>query len=580
MVDEKALEVKKIEGIVRYQPEAEKLIQKGLKELQLQPSTVMERSYPFEPEMIFIPAGEFLMGSDPSVDKDAQDIEQPQHILYLPDYYLAKTPVTNAQYETFVQVTGYAPPRHWKGGKPPRGKEDHPVVHVSWHDAVAYCDWLAKVTGKPYFLPSEAEWEKGARGSDGRIYPWGNQWDAERCNSREGSKNDTTPVGAYPKGASPYGLLDMAGNVWEWTRSLGGKSRRRPFRYPYDPADGREALDAPSIIFRVLRGGAFYYDRRYVRCAYRFWSHPPSSMLGEYGFRVVVAPGLSLSVEREKKSAVVRKPELVRLPRQSPPPGAVPKPEMIFIPAGEFLMGSDPGKDKGAFDNEPPQHTLYLPEYYLAKTPVTNAQYAAFVQATGHDQPHHWAGGKPPRGKESHPVVYVSWYDAMAYCRWLSEITGRPYRLPSEAEWEKGARGSDGRIYPWGNQWAVERCNSEEGDKEDTTPVGAYPEGASPYGLLDMAGNVWEWTRSLWGEDLLWPSFRYPYDPADGREELDAPSVVLRVIRGGAFRSNRRSVRCACRYPGNPGSFYGLVGFRVVVAPDSPLDSGTFGGGH
>jgi formylglycine-generating enzyme required for sulfatase activity len=224
------------------------------------PLPVMERVQPFEPEMVLIPAGEFLMGSDPSVDKDAQDGEQPQHILYLPDYYLAKTPVTNAQYAAFVYATGHEPPLHWEDGKPPRGREDHPVKWVHWADAVAYCDWLAEVTGKPYRLPSEAEWEKGARGTDGRIYPWGNQWDEERCNSGEDYEFHTTPVGAYPEGASPYGLLDMAGNVLEWTRSV--------FKnYPYDPEDGREDLEAGG--YHVLRGGSFYLDLTAVRCAFR-----------------------------------------------------------------------------------------------------------------------------------------------------------------------------------------------------------------------------------------------------------------------------------------------------------------------
>jgi formylglycine-generating enzyme required for sulfatase activity len=237
---------------------------------------------PFEPEMALIPAGKFLMGSDPSVDRYARDNEQPQlHILSLPDYYLAKTPLTNAQYAAFVQATGHQQPEHWEGGKPPKGKEDHPVVYVSWHDAVAYCNWLSEVTGRPYRLPSEAEWEKGARGTDGRIYPWGNQWDAERCNSFEGDKGDTTPVGAYPEGASPYGLLDMAGNVWEWTRSV-DKS------YPYDPDDGRENLEAKGL--RVLRGGAFVNDSGYVRCASRYRSSPDGRSRSR-GFRVVVSPG-------------------------------------------------------------------------------------------------------------------------------------------------------------------------------------------------------------------------------------------------------------------------------------------------
>jgi formylglycine-generating enzyme required for sulfatase activity len=581
MVDEKALEIKKPEGIIRYQPEAEKLIQRGLEELQRRPSAVMERRLPFEPEMILIPAGEFLMGSDPSVDKDARDNEQPQHTLYLPDYYMARTPVTNTQYAAFVQATGHRQPKFWKGGKPPRGKEDHPAVYVSWYDAMAYCRWLAEVTGKPYCLPSEAEWEKGARGSDGRIYPWGNQWDAERCNSKEGGKGDTTPVGAYPEGASPYGLLDMAGNVWEWTRNLWSTS----FKYPYDPADGREDLEAPSVILRVLRSGAFDDNKRLVRCAYRR-GNILDNFPWRHGFRVVMSPAPPLGVERKEKPVVVKKPQSVRpshhMPLHDTVPEAVPlsvmersqpfEPEMILIPAGEFLMGSDPSLDQFVYENDPddeqPQHTLYLPDYYLAKTPVTNVQYAAFVQATGHHQPKHWAGDRPPRGKEDHPVVNVSWYDAIAYCNWLSEVTGKSYCLPSEAEWEKGARGSDGRIYPWGNQWDAERCNSLESRKRDTTPVWAYPQGASPYGLLDMAGNVWEWTRSLWGA-----SFEYPYDPADGREDLDATGGAPRVLRGGMFYLiGNWNHRCAARNARNPYDLLRVIGFRVVVVPGSPLE--------
>ena len=244
------------------------------------------------------------------------------------------------------------------------------------------------------------------------------------------------------------------------------------------------------------------------------------------------------------------------------------EPEMILIPAGEFLMGSDPRKDKAATDREQPQHKLYLPDYHIAKTPVTNAQYAAFVQTTGHEAPEHWQNGKIPDGKDAHPVVNVSWHDAMTYCKWLAEATDKPYTLPNEAEWEKAARGPDGRIYPWGDTFDTGKCNVGESDIEDTTPVDKYPQGASPYGLLDMAGNVWEWTRSLWGMEWEKPDFKYPYSERQAeRENLDAAKNVYRVLRGGSFYYYRDSAPCAYRDWDFPYYHYWPYGFRVVVSP-------------
>ncbi len=151
-----------------------------------------------------------------------------------------------------------------------------------------------------------------------------------------------------------------------------------------------------------------------------------------------------------------------------------------------------------------------------------------------------------------------------AFCRWLASASGRPFRLPSEAEWEKAAswdeKARQKRIWPWGDTFDNAKCNSRDGGKGGTTPVGAYsPAGDSAYGVVDMAGNVWEWTRSLWGKDWQTPSFVYPYDPADRqRENLDAPLDILRVLRGGSFDVDARGVRCAVRLR--------LVGFRVVGA--------------
>ncbi len=229
--------------------------------------------------VVWVPPGSFRMGSDAARDTQGRDNELHQHEVTLPGYWIGRYPVTVAQFRAFVETGGYEP-----GDKDSlRGEDDHPVVYVTWHDALAFCRWLSDRTGLPVMLPSEAEWEKAARGTDGRIYPWGDAPpDKNRCNFGDNVK-DTTPVGRYsPQGDSPYGCADMAGNVWEWTRSAYKD-------YPYDPEDGREDLEATAV--RVLRGGAFNLDEGLVRCAYRSWDSP-LYRLRLSGFRVIVAPGL------------------------------------------------------------------------------------------------------------------------------------------------------------------------------------------------------------------------------------------------------------------------------------------------
>ncbi len=242
-------------------------------------------SKPFEPETVLIAAGPFRMGSDPEVDKDTKDDEQPQHSLYLPDYYIAKTPVTNIQYEAFVQATGHRRPDHWKMDKIPEGKEDNPVVWVTWLDAVAFCQWLAQITEKPYRLPTEAEWEKAARGPDGRIYPWGDHWETKLCNNQKSGPKDTTPVDAYPEGASYYGALDMAGNVWEWCATKWGKS------YPYDVQEDEWTKGyLRGTDLRVLRGSSWFnVENSDFRCAYRDNKGSIEGWDSDRGFRVAVS---------------------------------------------------------------------------------------------------------------------------------------------------------------------------------------------------------------------------------------------------------------------------------------------------
>ena len=216
-------------------------------------------------EWVTVRAGEFTMGSN-----DYRD-EKPIHRVHLSEYQIARHPVTNAQYELFVKANSYAAPKHWENGKIPPGKENHPVVNVSWKDAQAFCAWAG------VRLPTEAEWEKAARGTDGRKYPWGNEPPTmELCNFNS-NVGGTTPVGSYPKGASPYGVLDMAGNVWEWVNDWydGSYYSQSPSENPQGPATGK---------YRVLRGGSWYDDDNYVRSAYRA---ALPAWFGYLGFRCV-----------------------------------------------------------------------------------------------------------------------------------------------------------------------------------------------------------------------------------------------------------------------------------------------------
>ena len=261
---------------------------------------------------------------------------------------------------------------------------------------------------------------------------------------------------------------------------------------------------------------------------------------------------------------------------QSPPlrPTALPTwvPAMVEVPAGRFLMGSSTA-DPQAQSDEQPQHTLTLPTYWIGKTEVTNAQFRPFVEGDGYTNQTYWdADGWQWRTENkvnqptcwsdaqwnnaNHPVVCVTWYEAMAYTRWVNAQTGQRFSLPTEAEWEKAARGTDGRIYPWSNTWEANRANSEEAGIGKTTPVGQYPSGASPYGALDMAGNVWEWTRSVYQH--------YPYDLADGREDGSNPAQKDFTLRGGARGSLPIYLRTANRGFNSPDYPHQVVGFRLV----------------
>jgi formylglycine-generating enzyme required for sulfatase activity len=274
--------------------------------------------------------------------------------------------------------------------------------------------------------------------------------------------------------------------------------------------------------------------------------------------------------------------------------------QFCFVSAGPFWMAS--GKDDElAIKDEKPLHPQDVPYgYWLGRYPVTVAQYREYVQSSGHEP----EDADALRGLDNHPVVRVRWQEARSFCDWLTEAwqergllpTEWVVRLPTEPEWEKAARGGDKvptqpfiasaqagwaesctpnlspngesqRRYPWGKEPDPNRANYDKTGIGSTSAVGCFSAGASPYGVEEMSGNVWEWTGSLWGKNLFDPEHGYPYDPDDGREAPDAGDDVLWVVRGGSFGDDGRYGRCAVRLRLSPYACSDSVGFRVVVAP-------------
>jgi formylglycine-generating enzyme required for sulfatase activity len=256
-------------------------------------------------------------------------------------------------------------------------------------------------------------------------------------------------------------------------------------------------------------------------------------------------------------------------------------PDLARIPAGDFLMGA-PDAD----EDERPVHRVFVSEFFIGRHAVTNDDYAQFVRTTGYPNPairslpliaggdrdalfrelaapYVWDGAEPPAGRGRHPVVLVRYEDAVAYCGWLSAVTERTVRLPTEAEWEKAARGGvEGKRYPWGDEIAPIHCNylTDPAAKHQrgTRPTGTYaPNG---YGLYDISGNVWEWVSDWYGSDYY--AFSEPRDPRGPK------GGTMRIVRGGSWVSDDPAMmRCAYRHTVPIDTYAHSIGFRVVCEP-------------
>ena len=525
--------------------------------------------------MTGIPASAFRMGSERFQD------ESPVHEVWVDPFYLALREATVAQYRACVEAGAC--------GEPARGepcnwevedRDDHPVNCISWTDAVRYCQWSG------LRLPTEAEWEKAARGVAGHRYPWGDRppgpvGDCDRAiMMRIGlglgcGYDGTGPVGTRRNGASVYGVDDMAGNVWEWVAD----SYDRDY---YERSPAANPVNLSETGFKVVRGNSWYYveadpDMRSAN-RYRFRPHRWHPLVGVRCARSTKGSPFDLAFDLEAVSPArysdwMRRNRAAMAAEGDTIPGAGDLEhsvgEMVFIGAGEFIRGRENGES-----DEKPQRTVWVDAYFIDRFEVTVGEYRKCVEENrctpAHSGPRlyrlafedHYTNWNKP-GRELFPVNAVSWYQADQYCRWAGK------RLPSEAEWEKAARGRDGRTYPWGEEDpSCERIVMDDsGDgcgQEMSWRVGSKPEGASPYGVMDMSGNVWEWVQDWWDREY------YDWGPTENplnTEEGDG----YKTLRGGSFADQYGRIHSATNRLGcDPNQHYDYtIGFRCARDGDS-----------
>ena len=525
-------------------------------------------------ELVGIPGSAFAMGSARYQD------EQPIHDVFVSSFLLQTFEVTVAEYGDCANSGTCSEPARGEGCNWPQHEdnEQHPVNCISWYDAATYCSWAGMR------LPTEAEWEKGARGTDGKTYVWGNEppGGAGNCaraimmKAGEGlgcGYEGTAPVGTPEAGTSPYGAEDMAGNVWEWLADWYDAGY-------YEVSPDCDPVNDEASGYRSLRGNSWFYvdpdpDMRAAN-RYRF---RPMRWYPYIGVRCAVSQSSDLAHSVEFDAAVsaaqrdadrfttwTNKNEVARKAEgDTVEVGSnTIEDSMIVIAAGEFVMGNDRGSG-----DERPRHTVWLDAFEIDEHEVAVAQYGECVDAGVCSEPYggsdayklafegnfaNW--GKP--GRDNQPVNAASWHQANQFCLWADK------RLPTEAEWEKAARGTDGRTYPWGEEEPTcERIVMDDsGDgcgHEQTWPVGSKPLGLSPYGVADMSGNVWEWTLDWYDRDF--------YDTGPARNPLNSdPGIEKKVLRGGSLADQNPHIhRVANRLAYDPQQrFDYTIGFRCA----------------
>ena len=507
--------------------------------------------------MVTIPSGVFMMGCNSSIDSCLL-YEEPYHEVNVPEFEIDATEVTVGQYRVCVRDNGicsepsaegdlYSDWSNWQYSD----RENHPVNFINWVQAKEYCEWAGKR------LCSDSEWEKAARGIDGRIYPWGNEDPtcdrAVTCESncqdvaggRGCGEDKTWVVGSKPAGV--YGLYDMSGNVWEFVEDDWHSN------YIGAPADGSAWIT--GLDSRIKRGGSLHGPLAYLRVSDR---HISDTEVADYDLGSRCCRTRCVDSSDCRRNEICNEGQCMRNPLACGSSGGVCREgdicqdglccsndrcssPMVIIPEGVFMMGCNSSVDSDCESDESPYHEVNVPDFEIDLTEVTVGEYRVCVeyndQCSDPSINHDLCNWKYS-DREEHPVNCISWIQAKAYCEWSGK------RLCSESEWEKAARGTDERIYPWGNEEPTcEHTVMGSGDmygcgENRTWPAGSKPTGV--YGLYDMAGNVWEWVEDDYHSN-------YEGAPSDGSGWINNPRSGERVQRGGSFIYSSDLVRTSFR---------------------------------
>ena len=547
-------------------------------------------------KLVKVPAGKFMMGSPATQRRRVRDgRETPQReVTISKGFHIGICEVTRGQFAAFVKDAKYVTQAErdgwafaWAGriwtkvagaswkNVGFKQTDAHPVLCVSFDDAVAFCKWMSKKTSRPVRLPTEAQWEYAARGGTQTAYAWGDKWAGGKgwANAADDTARKrfkgwrtfpwddgylfTSPVGTYK--ANAFGLYDVHGNAWEWCADWYSKDYYKdgPKVDPTGPETGST---------RVLRGGSWLSSPS--RC--RVSGRTGCQLQGSYcdlipSFRIVIEaddsrklPKPGLGAKTDTKPPPVQSVRTDSKPQANPPQtvkalktltlnlGKGVKIKLVRIPAGKFTMGS-PKTEKHRTKEEGPQRQVTISKpFYMGVTEVTQSQFQSLVRRRS--KPNRYRGPQEP-------AETLSWNEAMLFCKAMSKKTGRSVRLPSEAQWEyaktRFAFGDDaGNLNAYG--WS--KANSPRNRHH---PVGLKKPNA--FGLYDMHGNVWEWCSDTYAESYDSVGTVDPKGPAAGQG---------RVLRGGAANYAARYCRSAGRYWGPidaPCYDWGAIGFRVVI---------------